>query len=135
MRPTCLVKEELRPILFRMGQFESKIQKSGFQLFGFRNSEVFAPQANTGLLTSKFSAIFGRASGHIFQKMRVLSASRPLFTLVKKLNFQAVIKSAASAASLDLQGSPRVPPSKCRAVVQALPWILVPLIWSGGRLR
>ena len=25
----------------------------------------------------------------------------------KKLNFQAVIKSAASAASLDLQGSPR----------------------------
>ena len=27
--------------------------------------------------------------------------------LLKKLNFQAVIKSAASAASLDLQGSPR----------------------------
>ena len=28
-------------------------------------------------------------------------------SLVEKLNFQAVIKSAASAASLDLQGSPR----------------------------
>ena len=27
--------------------------------------------------------------------------------LVEKLNFKAVIKSAASAASLDLQGSPR----------------------------
>ena len=31
-----------------------------------------------------------------------------------QLNFQAVIKSAASAASLDLQGSPRAPPSACR---------------------
>ena len=25
MRPTCLVKEELRPILFKMSQFGSKI--------------------------------------------------------------------------------------------------------------
>ena len=39
----------------------------------------------------------------------------------KKLNFQAVIKSAASAASLDLQGSPRDPPSACRAVARGLP--------------
>ena len=27
MRPTCLVKEELRPILFKLGQFKSKITK------------------------------------------------------------------------------------------------------------
>ena len=27
MRPTCLVKEELRPILFKMGQFRPEITK------------------------------------------------------------------------------------------------------------
>ena len=30
MRPTCLVKEELRPILSKLGQFKPKITKSGF---------------------------------------------------------------------------------------------------------
>ena len=36
------------------------------------------------------------------------------------LNFQAVIKSAASAASLDLQGSPQAPPSACRRLDHGL---------------
>ena len=61
MRPTDPVKEELRQILFEIIQFGSnitkmmsKITKSRFQMFGFQNSKVFAPQANASLLTSKF---------------------------------------------------------------------------------
>ena len=42
---------------------------------------------------------------NISRKMAVLALSVAYFELsLKKLNFQAVIKSAASAASLDLQG-------------------------------
>ena len=73
MRPTDPVKEELRQNLFKMTQFGSKITKSGFQLFGFRKSDVFPPEANARLLATRFSAIFGRASGQIFEKMRVLA--------------------------------------------------------------
>ena len=54
MRPTCLVKEELRQFLCKLSQFGSKIQKSRFQLFGFRKSDVFPPEANASLLASKF---------------------------------------------------------------------------------
>ena len=51
MRPTCLVKEELRQNLFKMTQFRPKIQNSRLQLFGFRKSYVFPPEANARLLT------------------------------------------------------------------------------------
>ena len=51
MRPTCLVKEALRAILFRIVQIMSKSKKSGFQLFGFRKSRR-RPKAS--LLASKF---------------------------------------------------------------------------------
>ena len=61
MRPTYPVKEELWPNLFKTIQFDpndqnyvKKSRKSRFQLFGFRKSKVFAPQANASLLTSKF---------------------------------------------------------------------------------
>ena len=54
MRPTCLVKEELRPILFKMFSLVPKSLKSGFQLFGFRKSDVFLPEANASLLASRF---------------------------------------------------------------------------------
>ena len=50
MRPTCLVKEELRQNLYKIMQFVSKITKSRFQLFGFRKSDVFPPEANARLL-------------------------------------------------------------------------------------
>ena len=48
-----------------------------------------------------------------------------LVTLVKRLNFQAVIKLAASAASPTAWGAPQAPPSACRAVVRALPKLAV----------
>ena len=44
------------------------------------------------------------------QKCRIwmrMCRDMTLFNFLDKLNFQAVIKSAASAASLDLQGSPQ----------------------------
>ena len=50
MRPTDPVKEELWKILCKMDQFGSKISKSRFQLFGFRKSDVFPPEANASLL-------------------------------------------------------------------------------------
>ena len=54
MRPTDPVKEELRRILFKITQIMSKIQKIRFQLFGFRKSKVFPPEANASLLAGKF---------------------------------------------------------------------------------
>ena len=54
MRPTDPVKEELRPNLFKMSQFGSKIQKARLQRFGFQKSKVFPLEANASLLTSKF---------------------------------------------------------------------------------
>ena len=80
MRPTDPVKEELRPISFKMNQSVSKIPKVRVSTFGLRKSEVFPPEADA-LLAGRFSAIFGRASGQIFEKMRV-SALRAL-TLAK----------------------------------------------------
>ena len=73
--PTDPVKEALRKKLFKMNQFVSKSNKSWFQLFGFRKSKVFQPEANASLVAGRFPAIFGPASGQIFQKMMVLSAS------------------------------------------------------------
>ena len=54
MRPTDPVKEELQPMLFKMTQIKSKISKTRFQLFGFRKSKVFPPEANASLLDSRF---------------------------------------------------------------------------------
>ena len=48
-----------------------------FQLFGFRKSDGFPPEANASLLASRFQAMFGRASGQIFGKMRVLARQGP----------------------------------------------------------
>ena len=83
------------------------------------------------------------------------AAVRLLLAQPPRMDFQAVIKSAASTASPKTKsGEPRprgVPrgrrvrnqdPGGCReavasairAVAQALPWVLV-LIWSSGRLR
>ena len=50
MRPTDPVKEELRPNVMKMCQF----RKSGFQLSGFRKSDGFPPEANAGLLATRF---------------------------------------------------------------------------------
>ena len=44
------VKEELRQNLFKMTQLDPKSPKSRFQLFGFRKSDVFPPEANARLL-------------------------------------------------------------------------------------
>ena len=46
MRPTDPVKEKLRKIFMKMTQFRPKITKIGFQLFGFRKSDGFPPEAN-----------------------------------------------------------------------------------------
>ena len=54
MRPTCLVKEELRQNLFKMIQLRPKILKSRFQLFGFRKSDGLPPEANASLLATRF---------------------------------------------------------------------------------
>ena len=61
-----------------------------------------------------------------------------IYYIHEKLNFQAMIKSTASAASPKTQihesrGAQPSPPSACRAVVRWLPWI--PGFWSSGRLR
>ena len=56
------------------------------------------PKDNFSNMFHDFFHIFGRASGQILQKVEPL--------LWKKLNFQALIKSAASAASVDLQERP-----------------------------
>ena len=53
-QPPGLVKEELRPILFKMIQLWSKITKIKVSTFWIRNSKVFPPEANASLLTSKF---------------------------------------------------------------------------------
>ena len=54
IQPPGLVKEELRPILSKMGQFGSEITKINVKLVGFRKSKVFPPEANANLLASKF---------------------------------------------------------------------------------
>ena len=54
MRATDPIKEELRRSLMKMSQFVSKIQKSRFQLLGFRRSDIFPPEASASLLTNGF---------------------------------------------------------------------------------
>ena len=54
MTLTRLVKEELRRILLKIGQFSSEVAKFRLQLFGFRKSDGFPPEANASLLASKF---------------------------------------------------------------------------------
>ena len=54
MRLTDPVKEELRRNLIKMDNLDPKSQKSRFQLFGFRKSDGFLPEANASLLASKF---------------------------------------------------------------------------------
>ena len=73
MRPTCLVEGELQQILFKMNQFRSKITKIRVSTFWFRKSDGFPPEANASLLATRFQAIFGCASGQIFEKMWVLA--------------------------------------------------------------
>ena len=53
------------------------------------------------------------------------------------LKFQAMIKSAASAASRKpkIQGRARATARLADDGLGARPWVLVPLIWSLGRLR
>ena len=54
IQPPDLVKEELRPKLFKMIKFGRKSQNSRFQLFGFRKSKVFPPEANRTFSPSRF---------------------------------------------------------------------------------
>ena len=54
MRPPGLVKEELGRNLIKMTRFGSKMLKIRFQLFGFRKSGIFPPEANASLLTTRF---------------------------------------------------------------------------------
>ena len=64
MRPTCLVKEELRLILVQLGQFRPKITKitvCTFQMSGKIPDSSPAPE-------HPFLQSFGRASGQIFKK-------------------------------------------------------------------
>ena len=49
MRLVCLVKDDLRQNLMKL-TLDPKSLKSGFQLFGFRKSDVFPPEANASLL-------------------------------------------------------------------------------------
>ena len=64
MRPTDPVKEELRQQLFKIIQFGSKIKK--IRVCTFQMS---------GKIPDSTNVAFG-ASGQIFKKMQVLSASR-----------------------------------------------------------
>ena len=94
MRPTDPVKEELRQKLSKIDQFESKMTK--IRVCTFQMSGKIPDSANVAfeavILTHPHPlfthlhamfAIVGRASGQIFQKMRVL-ACRAL-TLVQEL--------------------------------------------------
>ena len=54
IQPPGPVKEELRQKLFKITQFESRIERVRVSTFGFRNSEVFAPQANTTFSPCRF---------------------------------------------------------------------------------
>ena len=73
MRPPGLVKEELRLILSKLCQFGSKIQKIKVSTVGFRKSDVFPPEANASLLTSRFQ---GPPTLNKSEERLVLSAGR-----------------------------------------------------------
>ena len=57
MRPTCLAKEELRPILFKMTQLGSNILKIKVSTFWIPEIRCFPAGAFASLLSSKFEAI------------------------------------------------------------------------------
>ena len=77
MRPPDPVKEELRQKLSKIDQFESKITK--IRVCTFQMSRKIPDSANVAFEAVILSnpdpsfAIFGRASGQIFEKMRVLA--------------------------------------------------------------
>ena len=77
MRPTDPVKDELRQKLSKMHQFGSKIKKirvCSFQMSGkIRDSTNVAFEAVILSNPDPSFAIFGRASGQIFEKLRVLA--------------------------------------------------------------
>ena len=52
-----LVKEELQQKPWKLYNLDPKSLKSGFQLFGFRKSDGFPPEANASLLANKFWAL------------------------------------------------------------------------------
>ena len=80
MRPTDPVKDELRQKLFKMTQFGSEIAKvrvCTFQMSGkIPDSTNVAFEAVILTHPHLLFAIFGRASGQIFEKIWVLNASR-----------------------------------------------------------
>ena len=75
MRPPGLVKEQLRPILFKMNQFPDflKIRVCTFQM-----SRKISDSPKTTSPRAPLFAIFGRASTQIFEKNRVLARQGPL---------------------------------------------------------
>ena len=84
MRPTDPVKEELRRTLCNVTKFRpeiiSKIRVCTFQMFGkIPDSANVAFKAVTLTHPHPFFAIFGRASGQIFEKSNLLAP----FTLVQ----------------------------------------------------
>ena len=54
MTPLGHVKEELRPILFKMDRLDRKCNNSLFQLFESWEPDVFPPEANASRLASRF---------------------------------------------------------------------------------
>ena len=74
IQPPGLVKEELRPNLFKTNKFRPEITK--IRVCNFQMSGKITDSANVAfeavILTHPHSlfAIFGRASGQIFEKMR-----------------------------------------------------------------
>ena len=76
MGPPGLVKEELRRILFKMDQIRSKITKN--RVCTFQMSGKMTDSSKTSPRAPLF-AIFGCASGHIFQKMQVLAPAGAIY--------------------------------------------------------
>ena len=96
MRPTDPIKEELRQILFKTNTFRPEITKMRVCTFqmsgknqGFDQRSLRGSNFNPS--PPPFCNIWPRWRPNI-RKMRVLA--RRALTLVKKLNFQAVIKSS-----------------------------------------
>ena len=75
MRPTCLVKEELRMNLMKLGQLRPKISK--IRVCTFQMSGKIPDSCKTSPRAPLF-AIFGRANGQIFENNMVFGAGRRL---------------------------------------------------------
>ena len=80
IQPPGLVKDELWQKLFKITQFESKIKKNRVCTFQMSrknpDSANVAFEAVISTHPHTLFAMFGRASGQIFEKMRVFTASR-----------------------------------------------------------